>query len=43
MDNDKGVTKVLVHSAKAIEIIKAIEVEVCIKEVGFKDVDSWCA
>jgi len=34
LDNDKGVTKVLVHSAKAEEIMKAIEADAYIKEVG---------
>ena len=34
MDNDKGVTKVLVHSSKAEEIMKAIEADAYIKEVG---------
>ena len=34
LDNDKGVTKVLVHSAKAEEIMKAIEDDAYIKEVG---------
>lgn len=34
LDNDKGVTKVLVHSAKAEEIMKAIEDAAYIKEVG---------
>lgn len=34
LDNDKGVTKVLVHSAKAKKIMKAIEDDAYIKEVG---------
>ena len=34
LDNDKGVTKVLVHSAKAEAIMKAIEADAYIKEVG---------
>ena len=33
LDNDKGVTKVLAHSAKAEEIMKAIEADAHIKEV----------
>lgn len=34
LDNDKGVTKVLVHSAKAEKIMKAIEGDTYIKEVS---------
>lgn len=34
LDNDKGVTEVLVSSAKAEEIMKAIEDDAYIKEVG---------
>lgn len=34
LDNDKGVTKVLAHSAKANEIMEAIGEEAFIKEVG---------
>ena len=33
-DNDKGVTKVLVYSAKAAEIMNTIEGDAYIKEVG---------
>ena len=34
LDNDKGVTKVLVHSEKAAKIIKALGNDAYIKEVG---------
>lgn len=34
LDNDMGVTKVLVHSTKATKIMKAIENDAYIKEVG---------
>ena len=34
LDNDKGVTKVLVHSAKAAEMMKAIGDEAYMKDVG---------